>query len=126
MVQEIEEVHRELYPIALLDLPVLGQLEIQVRRRGAKAGTARFNTRSNRAEVISHKSEEAGVEDLRALLARVAGCASNRQRPVIADVASADQSGDVTTVISAIGEDGERTAVGSGEDAVDLPPTNRI
>src|ERR1700730_7291027 len=107
MVEEIEEVHRELNPIALLDLPVLSQLSIQICCRGAEAGSMPFHACRGRAEGVSHKREVVDVEDLRALLTRVTSCSSDSQRPVVADVTRADQTGDIAIVIGAVGVDAQ-------------------
>jgi len=125
MVEEVEEVHRELDAIAFLERPILGRLQVKIRCRGAKARPTLLHTRGSSAEGVPDKCEVVRVEDLRAFLTGVAGCTSNGQWPVIANVPGANQAGDGPTVITGIRERGERAAVSGGEDAVEFAAPNR-
>jgi hypothetical protein len=102
MVEDVEEVHRKLDAIALLERPILGHLHVQICCRGTKASPTLLHGRGGRAEGISDKCEVVRVEDLRPLLTGVAGCTGNGQWPVVTDVAGSDQARDGTTVLTTI------------------------
>ena len=75
VIEQIEEVHAEFQVIALMNLPVLGQLHVDVA--GIGAGTRSATGCTDRADLITNKGERVRIEELIAVCPGVAidtGC----------------------------------------------------
>ena len=90
VVEEVEEVHRELDPQLLLDHPILGQLAVHVGVRGPETGAARRQIGWECADRIPNQREMAVVHEIEAASPRSARGAGS-QGPLIGGVAGSDQ-----------------------------------
>jgi hypothetical protein len=89
--EKVEEVHGELHPVTLLEVPVLRELGIQVCIRRPITRTAASHVLGDGAEGVSHQTEMLEVNDIVATSARIAA-GGGSQCPLVSGVPGANQA----------------------------------
>src|SRR5260370_21978802 len=90
MVEEVEEVNAELHAIVFLEVPVLGQLHINVPGIRAKASATSHHLGISSAKMVANQGEGCGVQDLIAVGLVIAADASSKW-PIVGGKSRSDK-----------------------------------